>query len=659
MGLSYYQYFYLNKKRNKNDYLLFLLRFLTYTTIGVLLLNPKMQTTTTSVQKRNLVVLVDNSSSIKRLGDTTKIEDFYNTIFNDELLNQKFKVEGYSFGDEFKVVDTIDYTEHQTKIYEALEAVDQIYDLNQDLVVVISDGNQTVGLDYSQYGAQQNATIFPVVVGDTVPKFDTKIDLVNVNNYSFLNNLFPIEVFVSYNGKKSVPSQLQLFQDNKLIKAQEISFDANKSSQEVQFLIKANQVGLQLYNLVLKPVKDEKFIANNTFQFGVEVIDESAKILIATSVLHPDVGMWKRSIETNKQRKVDVKLVGEEEIDIDLYQAVLFYQPTLDFENIIQKTKEKGLGTLTITGTKTDYTFLNTIQDKFKKEIVPTTEDYYSNYNSNFSTFQFEDIGFSNFPPLEDQFGQVRFNDAHQVLLYQKVQGVSTKSPMLFSYSTNSTKHVVLFGENSWRWRSQFYTEQQNFKDFDSFLSALIQYISSSDFNQRMIVDSSNFYNEGENSQIAAKYYDANYKPLTDAELNIRITETTTNTVQQFPMLLQEGKFVFNTAGLSPGEYSYEVVENTSNIKKQGQFKILSYSVENQFISPNLNSLIQLSNTNELFYINQVELLKAQLLQSPEYNPILSVTKNNQSLINSFYLFFFLALTLFLEWFLRKYQGLI
>ena len=74
----------------------------------------------------------------------------------------------------------------------------------------MSDGNQTLGSDYAFYNSKHR--ILPIVVGDTLPKDDLKISKLNVNRYSFLNNSFPVEVFVNYNGDQNITSLLRVTQ---------------------------------------------------------------------------------------------------------------------------------------------------------------------------------------------------------------------------------------------------------------------------------------------------------------------------------------------------------------------------------------------------------------------------------------------------------------
>ena len=659
LALSYYQYIFLPKKRSKINLWFFMLRFFTYFGIGVLLLNPKIESTSTEIEKRNLVILADNSASIQHLGDTILVNKVTDNIQQDQALNDKFNLEIFKFGTNIEPFSQLNFSSQQTNIAKAFTSIEEIFDLQKDVVVFLSDGNQTLGADFSFWASIKKLNFFPIVIGDTLPVIDSKIDLVNANKYSFFNNTFPIEAFVSYNVEENLNTKLKLFQNNRLLATKNILFTPDKASQQIEFKVKANQIGLQNFSLRLSPLKDEKFTENNSFQLGVEIIDESAKILIATSILHPDIAMLKRSIESNPQRKVDVKLVGENPIDIDKYEMLIYYQPKANFKSLMQQVAKKQMGSLLITGTKTDYNFLNKEFDFFTKEKSAVIEDFFPLLNNNFNSFQVENLEFQSYPPIRDQFGTVSLNTPFQTLLFQKVQGIQTNSPMLLTYSNHKVKSAMLLGENAWRWRSESYLNTGDFKTFDAFISSLVQYVSNNNTKERLLVSASNFLYEGEANQITAKFYDANYRFLADANLSIQIKKLDDEDWQEFPMLLLNNEFSYNTEALSAGNYEYTITEKDTKIQKSGKFSIISYNAEKQFISPNLDALKTLHKNNKLYTLNEAELLKKDLLNNTKFNPIQKSILKNESLIDRILLFVFLALTLFLEWFLRKYKGLI
>ena len=124
---------------------------------------------------------------------------------------------------------------------------------------------------------------------------------------------------------------------------------------------------------------------DNKKSFGIEVIDERTNVLILTSIIHPDLGTLKKAIESNEQRNVTIKKSDEPDINLKDYQAVLLYQPNVSFKPYYETIKTLGINTFTITGTRTDYRFLNDNGELFTRELSAQVEDYQAEFNSNFS----------------------------------------------------------------------------------------------------------------------------------------------------------------------------------------------------------------------------------------------------------------------------------
>ena len=62
---------------------------------------------------------------------------------------------------------------------------------------------------------------------------------------------------------------------------------------------------------------------------------------------------------------------------------------------------------------------------------------------------------------------------------------------------------------------------------------------------------------------------------------------------------------------------------------------------------------------DKVYFIDNTSTLADSLLSDNRYQPILKTNKRVVPLINWYYLLFFIALCLALEWFIRKYKGLI
>jgi hypothetical protein len=207
---------------------------------------------------------------------------------------------------------------------------------------MVTDGNQTIGEDYQYYKPGPQLEIFPVVAGDTTAQIDLAINNLNVNRYAFLNNRFPVEVILNYTGRVPVSSNLEIRLGETVLFKEQIDFSAEKTSEVITANLPASSLGLKVYEAEITPLDSEKNIANNTRNFGVEVIDERTSVLILSSVLHPDLGVFKKSIEANKQRQAEITLIKDvDKIDINDFQLIILYQPNNNFKNVIDEIREK------------------------------------------------------------------------------------------------------------------------------------------------------------------------------------------------------------------------------------------------------------------------------------------------------------------------------
>lgn len=636
------------------------LRWLSYMTILLLLINFPIETETTSTEKQKLILLTDISSSMNNFTSEDKVSNLINSITTNSKLQDKFTIEKYGFGESFqRLEDEFVFADKQTNIAKALREIDQVYKNQKYSIVLVSDGNQSIGQEYTYLAKQLNQTIYPIVVGDTAKVEDLRIDRLNVNKYVFLDNKFPVEVFASYQGEKEQYTEVGIFRNSKQIASKNVVFSSSKSTHRVTFELPANEKGLQKYQIRVRPFEGESFIENNTKDFAIEVIDDYSNILLFTEKIHPDIGMLQRSISKSQQRKVTVKTLTELDEVINDFNLLVLYQPTNSFQSVIQQANDFGMNVLVFSGTKTDYAFLQKSFPYFEKSNSNVTEDYYPIFDQDFSVFQQEDFGFNQLPPLQDVFGDVRLTTEAQVLLKQQVQGFETGSPLLFFVEDKSRRFGFFMGENSWRWRSQYFVDNQSFDAFDDFIGNMLQYVTSTTTKQRLVLDYERFYNQKLDEEIKAFYYDANFKIDNSAEVTIQLKNEEDGSKNEYPMLWRGNYYSFPIRNLDNGSYSIEVSVNDRSFVSSGSFQLEEQDVEDKVISPDVASLTSIANGNRLYLLNESDVLMQHLSEESSLSPSLKSVKKNLSLIDWFYLLLFLVVTLSLEWFIRKYNGLI
>jgi len=655
--LAVFQYIFKSKKKSQLNYWLSFLRFLIFFFIFLLFINPSVKKETTETIKPNLLVAVDNSTSIKYKQQDKTVSEFVQKIKADSELNSKFKIEYYSFGLSLKTLDSLNFDKNQTDLSKPFTEFSKIYKNYENPVILISDGNQTVGsnVEFSNY----TSPVYSFVVGDTTVIEDIYINQLNVNKFTLINNQFPVEVFVNYTGKKALLKKLIVSHRGKRVFTKELSFNKAESTKVVPFYLSAEEEGKQYYSVKIETLEKEQNTINNTKSFSVNVIEEKSKILILSSINHPDLGMFKKSIESNKQRSVTI-LNPDIEIDkISDYQMVILYQPNNKFNKVIKEINNKKINYFIVSGVNTDWDFLNSIQNNFNKKDASLTEYYHPVFNSNYASFLNKDVGFSSFSPLEDQFGDVTFSVPFNSLLFYQIGTIKTEKPLLATFEKDSQKVGVLFGENSWTWRMNSFLDHKSFEPFDGFMANLIQYFSSNIKNKRLNVTLNPLYFSSEIICVSANYLDENFNIDNRATIWFTVRNKNNSYLKKIPFSFSNNRFILELSNIPPDEYFYTVSVENQDESISGNFKVLPFEVEQQFTQSNDKGLKMLSSkTGGRIYYNEQEKQLIEALNSENrFKSIQKVKIVSIPLIDWQWILGVIVFLLSLEWFTRKYFG--
>jgi len=657
LSISFLQYIYKEKYSVINTILLFCLRSFSIFLLMVLLINPTVNKVELKSIKPVLSVLVDNSRSISFLNEDENIVSCIQNIKNDPEIEKKFDIIEFSFGNKLNKIDSLSFTDSETNISQAIISQNQLYSNRIAPIILLTDGNQTIGNAYEF--TDSNQKIFPIVFGDTIQHTDLKIEQLNVNKFSYLKNKFPVEVFLNYQGKKTISSKFTIYNNGARVFSKKIQFSPTSNSKTILTNLTSNIQGLQYYTASIKEIKGEKNIKNNTKKFSVEVMDEQTKVLILTSVLHPDLGSLKKSIESNEQRSVDIFVIDQFKKEIDDYQLVILYQFNKKFNDIIEEVKLKNKNYLLISGTNTDWNFINNQQLNITKNHLNSIQNYGAIFNNSYVTFAQKDIGFNQFPPLKDKFGEVTISKEHQTLLYQQINGIKSNQPLLVTFDENSHKSGILFGEGIWKWRSTSFLSENSFYNFDQFIGDLVQYLASNKKRIRLDSNIETEYSTNTSINISAFYRDKNYKFDTRASLEINVTNINTKKTLTYPFRLTNDSYQTIIENLNSGTYTYKIVVLDQPLNIKGQFTIKKEQIEQQFTNANFNKLLKIADRTggEVYFKNEVTKLKKALLNSKSFYPTQKKMIVAKQLIDWKWILILIISSFTLEWFWRKYLG--
>jgi hypothetical protein len=658
-GLAFFQYVYKAKNKFRLNLFLAFLRFLSFLGIFLLLSNPTITRNTLEVEKTPLVVAMDNSSSIPFFNSNKDAKETYLKLVDNTDLQEKFDIQSYQFDTDLRLSKTFDFKGKQTNLDVVAQGLQNTFKHKTYPTVILTDGNQTTGNDY-EYSFNTQNKVYPVVLGDTTKVFDLQINQINVNKYAFYKNKFPVEVFVHYSGNKKATANFSIQQGEVTISQQVLSFSPEKKTAIINLVLPANKIGLQLYQATISSSKKEKNQFNNNKKFAVEVMDQKTNIALVSAINHPDIGALKRAIESNVQRKVT--LFNPNEInELKKYNVVVLYQPNSSFKAAFDTVKSAGINSFIITGTSTDFTFLNQQQNDLTFKMGSQIEDYFASFNTQFNLFAINNMGFESFPPLQNSFGNISLKGNVAVLLDSKIRNIDTQSPLLAFTENQEKRTAYLLGENSWKWRSQSFIDNQSFEKYDVFIDKIIQFLASNTTKKSLVVEHELFYNSGDKIEISAQYFNKNFEFDEKAKLSISIENTQTKVVKNYDLLKGTNSYKVNLDGLPAGKYNFTITELNSKERYWNHFEVLDFDIEKQFVNPNFDKLSQLAtHTNGKVYLpNQVDDLIQELLKNNEYKVVQKNVIKNTPLIDWIWLLVIIVSVLATEWFVRKYIGLL
>ena len=201
----------------------------------------------------------------------------------------------------------------------------------------------------------------------------------------------------------------------------------------------------------------------------------------------------------------------------------------------------------------------------------------------------------------------------------------------------------------------------ENFKSFDEFIGQLIQYLASNKNRRRLDLTFETFYYNNSPVQISAQYFDKNFVFDNRALLEIRAIHQETNEETVVPMLLKNNYYEVDLSSLAPGDYSFTVSVKGEGLSRSGNFTILEFNVEQQFLNADVTKLRRVATYTKgsVFSLNTLDYLVETLATDDSFKPVQRSQRKIVPLIDWKFFLAIMVFTLAAEWFLRKYNGLI
>ena len=617
-----------------------------------LLLNPIVKSLQKTSNKPIVILVQDISQSIP---DTSSV------YFLTDIANQldDFEVHHFSFSDAVNKGFSTENKGLLTNYSHLFQDMNSRF-ANQHVagLVLASDGLYNRG-NNPLYGDLMQYPIYAIAQGDTTLNKDVSIVKVQQNEIAFLGNTFPLEIAIATQQCKGENIQVTIWCKGEKIHAEKVLITTDDDYEKVKVNLLAGDVGLQHYTITLTQFPAEKNKRNNSYTAYVEVIDSRYKILLLTDGTHPDIAAYKSAIEKNKNYALEQASIADFNGNLEAYQLVVLFG--IEEGSSVVKDLKKSKIPLLIFNLQQDIykQFSSVFSFKTRgglEEVKAVKNESFSNFTFSSDLLNLIDAA----PPLYSTFGKYTIKVGAEVMLLQKIEGHTTSNPIVVLDEQNGRKMAVITAEGFWKWKLYDYLNSKNNTAFDELFSKLTQYLVLQEDKSKFRVNYKKQIAENSTINFYASLYNESYELINNKEIALTIKN---EKGEKFEYEFSESaeKYSLNAGVLDVGKYTFLAKVKGSEILKRGGFDVKAIQLEQLHTVANHHLLFQLANTSggKLFYPNQIAEIPATITQSKSNYKRITTEEKLKGIINIPWILLSLLALISLEWFLRKYNGLI
>ena len=645
-------------------------RFLSVTLILLLVFSPLLRTMGKEKDEPIIVIVQDNSESI-RLG---KDSAYYNGAYKNKLnelqktLSESYETVFYTAGEKLTQNGTIDFNEKQTDYEQVFKELESVYaGRNIGAIILAGDGLYNKGIHPVYRVKNLKAPVFSVAMGDSSLRKDVYIRRVNANKLAYLNNKFPVEINIGadkFNGKSA---SVKITSDGKVVFSQNITISDDRYDITIPLTLDADKPGTRKYLVSIDPVSEEYTTQNNTYPFYVEVIDGRRKILLLAEGPHPDLGAIMQALSINDNYEANLQYINDFTGRIEDYSLAILYQlpgQGNQATDLLQRLNKAEISTWYILGARSNLFAFNQLDAGLKITAPGSKPDEVTpSYNSGFGAFTISDnlqklLG--KVPPLFTPFGNYEVKTGAEILFYRKIGLTTTQSPALLFYAEPRRRTAILAGEGIWRWGMEDYEQNQNRDQFNELISKIIQYLAVTEDKSRFRVTAKNLYPETENIIIDAELYNESYELINTPEAIITIKNAEG---KSFPYSFSRtaNAYRLDAGKIPPGDYTFQASTNFGGkkLEKSGSFTVSQINIESINTRADYGVMTRLANETdgEFFLANQLDMIPDKIKSRDDIRPLTYSTGQLKSLSDFKWIFFLILAFLAGEWFIRKFFG--
>lgn len=623
----------------------------------ILIISPKIKKRNVEEQKPIVLLLQDNSSSIKKALGNNALTYQKKLLELQNKIAESYRLVSYNLDGPYPKDSVQGYTAGSTNLTKAISEATELYSQqNLSAIILASDGWYNEGNNPLYAEIPLNGALYSIAIGDTAIPQDIRIAKLYANKSTSLNSQWEVRADIVATRCNGVQQNVVLCNaEGNIVATAPISINSNQFDASVVFSVKANKVGLQQFSVRTPKIAQELNIANNTASIFVEVLEEKKKVLLLAAAAHPDIKAISDALKGLDQYELTIKMANELPNKLQEYAAIILHQIPSN-SNTISAAIFKNKNLWLITGFQNNYFEVNQLQKAVSFGLGIATRSVEPVFNTSFSSFSLPNniAAISDIlPPLSVSASDFNANANSQVLFNDK------NGKALWAMLSGQHNSAVLCGEGLWRWRLYEYKNTKQHLVVDECIRQTLNFLTANNNAKPFRTELPKYiWNNPEHVSINAFLYNANNEQINKPEANLVVKDSNGRSMN-FSFERNGNAYRLDLGALAPGTYNYvaTTIYEGKNLSDQGKFMVSTTTLEDQENGCNYPLMYALAAKNKGACFNTQNMLSVydSIARNQGIKPLLNEQIEQTDLIDWKWLFAIILFMVTAEWLLRKY----
>lgn len=615
---------------NRLRYILTALRGIAFTLVLILLAQPLLRLSFTSVQPPVLAVLTDNSASM-RITDTrgSRAEALRTALRSNVFprIARHADIRFYTFGLNLRPWDraphdTLPLDEQATDFSATLQSLArERLQHPMNAALLLTDGEPTLGRNPLYDAEALGLPLYTVGIGDTTEPRDLQIVRTITNQLVYSDVSTPVTVILKSSGLADRTVAIHLRQGNTELSQSSLRLEGGTREYEITLNYTPHGEGTFRYTVQADALPEELTPANNRAFFIARVLRSKLRILLLAGTPSPDVAVLGQTLR--EEKNFDVTTLTQT-FTGGFYEGTL-RQERLDSADCVfllafptSRTTASTWSMIagTLSNSRLPLFFLagrDVAYDRLRElgALLPFTVETFAPAEQ-FATASAaqsarlhplialrgeEDASlWQRLPPLYRTLGAFTARPESQVLAFARTETASPTDPLLVTRSIGGRKSIAFTAYGLWRWRLLVQSDPQTRDFLAAFLSAAVRWLTAPEEHRPVrVTPVKDLFVQGEPVEFTGEVHDASARPVDRARVSVQVRRG--DAVAETELRpLGNGRYDGTLEGLGEGEYSYTAeasVDGSPLGNDGGKFSVGGISLELQDTRANF-ALLQL-----------------------------------------------------------------